>query len=251
MSAEEAARDAGLTAEAQRQTARGDVRGGETWPMVEAASMGAPSAPPVGLSWTVPAGRLGVDPDVLRHDGSIILIGDTFPEAGYFFDPERLSAQRVDVGQRALSRGYFLGRSTVDTLALAFEMEFIPLQADNAVRWEDSGPVIALFADRAAAERGRDLVLRGSLGAAIDLADGPLGTEVTVRVAGLPGRVATALASMGGAIIAVSGTPVRDDLTPAYVSGAAIGEGDAPRGGTGVTGDVPGPEPTSPPRLPS
>lgn len=250
MNDDESAVTAGLTREAQRESSRGDVPGGETWPMVEAASMGTAPAPPVGLSWTSAARELNANVDVLRHDGTLILIGDTFPEDGYFVDPNSFRAQRVDVGQRALGRGYFLGRLVVGRFGIELRLDDGPNVVENATVRQDHAPLIALFSDRAAAERGQELVLRGSLGSGVTVEDGPLGAEVTVAVSDLPSRAATALASVGGAIISIGGRPVGASDAPARATGGVGGPGDAPRAGIGVNQDVPGPEKTSPPRLP-
>jgi hypothetical protein len=237
----------GLTTEAQRETSRGDVPGGEVWPMADAASMGAAPAPPVGLNWTSLAQALHIDVDVLRHDGSIIVIGETFPEDGYFFDPVTFQAQVVDVGQRALTRGYFLGRVAADTHELVFDVDDHPGQIDNPVVRADSGSVIALFADRDSANRATTLVMRGSLGSGVTTEDGPLGPEVTVSATDMPGRVATTLASLGGAILSVGGNLVLTNASPALATNASSGVGDARRSGTGVTSDVRGTEKSSPP----
>jgi hypothetical protein len=70
------------------------------------------------------------------------------------------------------------------------------------------GPIIGLFRDRLDAERARDRVLQGSIGSATSIVDGPLGIELRVERPELAGRVATVMASHGGAIISIGGEEV-------------------------------------------
>jgi hypothetical protein len=186
----------------------GDAPASPTWPIEVPGSN--PSPPPVGLNWGDVARRYSADVRVLMHDGYIVLRGEFIPETGYFIDPDTLRASRVDVGQRVLRHGYLVGRLTASEFHV--QLDLIPdsdgTDLDGAIVRVVRGPVIGVFSDRRDAERCRDSILSGSIGSGVSLQDGPLGTEIHVRTAEIAGRVATSIASFGGAVISVGGVPI-------------------------------------------
>lgn len=217
-----------------------DVPGAPTWP-IEAPGSGQPAPPPVGLSWATVAQALRIDLEVLQHEGIIVLAGEYFPESGYFFDPDTIEAQHVDVGDFALRHGYFLGSMTARDFAEWYPMAPQGTRAAGVpVVRQSRGAIIGLFTDRRAANRARSAVMQGALGAGVRLEDGPLGCELRVDRPEQPGAVATAIASHGGAVISVAGRPVgagtsRGAMTPAPPMPDA--EADAWHPGTGTTSD--------------
>jgi hypothetical protein len=222
------------------ETAIEDVPGSPTWP-IEAPGSSLPAPPPVGLNWATVSQRLGIDLRVLQHEGAIILAGEYFPESGFFFDPDTLAAQQVDVGDVALRNGYFLGNITA--------RDFAAWYPPAPKRWPAAGvpvvhrargAVIGLFSDRRAAERTKTAILQGAIGGGIRLEDGPLGTELRVDRPEQPGSVATVIASHGGAVISIGGGPVgvgrsQGPMTTAPAMPAA--EADSRRPGTGSSSD--------------
>lgn len=218
-----------------------DRPGAPTWPIPPGEAEPEPAPPPVGLNWGVVAERLGVDRRVLEHDGIIVLAGEYFPEEGYFLDPVTLTARHVDVGDMALRHGYLLGDLTIRDFRVQ-----IPLNLDSGSRGRTvvrpaGGPLIGLFPRDVDAQRAKQQVLRGSLGTGLVTEEGPLGVELRVERAELAGRVATVIASNGGAVISVGGKPMRADLAQSgpIATGAALpdAEADAPRHGTGSASD--------------
>jgi hypothetical protein len=186
----------------------GDVPASPTWPIEVPGSN--PSPPPVGLNWGEVARRYGADVRDLMHDSSIVLRGEYVPETGYLIDPDALRARRVDVGQRVLRHAYLIGRLTASEFHVQLDLipNSEPAELDGAIVRVTRGPVIGVFPDRRDAERCRDSILSGSLGSGVSLQDGPLGTEVHVRTAEVAGRVATSIASFGGAVISAGGVPI-------------------------------------------
>src|SRR4051812_34536884 len=92
------------------ESGRGNVPGSPTWPVPRA---GSPMPPPVGMNWGTVAERLGADLGVLAHDGAIVLAGDYVPERGWLLEPSTLLARSVEIGDRAMHHGYFLGALSV------------------------------------------------------------------------------------------------------------------------------------------
>lgn len=228
---------------AAEDSSRGDVPGAPTWPILPGVQVADAGAPPVGLNWTSVADRLGLDRRFLEHDGAIVLAGEYFPEAGYFLDPVTLKARFVDVGEIALRRGYFLGELALRDTDAALTLDTSPAMAAHPIVLRDSGPIIGLFNRPDAAERACRRLLRGSLAAGIVTAEGPLGIEVHIRHAELPGRVASVIAGEGGAVISVGGQTIQSEgSTGVMATGAGTGMGDEPRGGTGATSGSPGPD---------
>lgn len=225
---------------ASRESAVEDTPGSPTWP-IQSPDSNEPSAPPVGLSWSTVSEGLGIDLRLLQHEGIVVLAGEYFPESGFFFDPDTLLAQHVDVGDVALRHGYFLGNITARDFAEWFQVA--PgggTVAGLPVVRSESGPIIGLFRDELSAKRATSVVLQGSLGSGIRLERGPLGSELTVGRAEQPGAVATAVAALGGAVISIGGRPVgtrteRGPLTTAAPLPSP--EGDRWRPGTGATSD--------------
>lgn len=228
----------GDSASASRESSVGDVPGAPTWP-IEAPGSGQP-APPVGLNWTAVSQALGIDVELLQHEGVIVVAGDYFPESGYFFDPETMAAQHVDVGDFALRHGYFLGSMTARDFAQRYPLapKSPPARGAPVVR-QTRGAVIGLFADRRGAARAKAAVMQGALGAGIRLEDGPLGSELRVDRPEQTGAVATIIAAHGGAVISIGGEPVvaspRGAMTPAPSMVEA--QADAWRPGTGSASD--------------
>lgn len=226
----------------RQEDSLGDVPGAPTWPAED--RYGQVGAPPVGLNWEVVGRRLGVDVSVLEHGGVIVFPGEYFPESGYALDPATFVARRVDVGEMVLRPCYFLGKSVVNAAGARFEVDETPAAAQHAIIRPLIGPVIGLFVERADAERARNRLLRGSLGAGVTVEDGPLGTEVHVASPELMGRVATALAAEHGAILSAGGLALAGaEGSGPTATGSGIGEGDRPRGGTGAFSGATAPNP--------
>jgi len=228
------------------ESRRDDVAGAPTWPVV-AAEAHLQTAPAVGLNWQYVAQALDVDVRVLRHDGLIIVAGDYFPSPGYFFDPQSLDARVVDVGDIALITGYFIGSATLREFTIS-----LPLGQDGrsqlryVIPSSGSGQIIGIFADRLDANRAMRRIIRGALGAGAVIEQGPLGFELRVQRPHEPGRVASVMASHGGGVIAIDGSPVMTGPPSGGFSATGHGgmhyPGDARRAGTGVTGGSSGPE---------
>jgi hypothetical protein len=197
----------------------------------------------VGLNWGAVAQRLGVPLRLLQHDGAIVLAGEYFPESGYFLDPATLRARFVDVGEIALKHGYFLGE-----LAIRDFRVHVPIQQETGqvvhpvIRPAKSRPIIAVFRRESDAQRAKGQILQNSLGSGASSQSGPLGIELRIERPTLGGRVATVLASHGGAIVSVGGkaiAPPEPSPGPSATGPSIVGEqAPAPRPGTGVVSDV-------------
>ncbi|MGI8968173.1 MAG: hypothetical protein ACR2GA_03615 [Chloroflexota bacterium] len=208
------------------------------------ASTPSAATPPVGLSWAAVSAALQVDLDVLEREGSIVLAGEYFPDAGYALDPTIQTARRVDVGDRALQPAYFLGKLTLGSFSVRLPPTVGDLGSEGVVVQADRAPIIGLFSDHDAADRAAQQILQGSIGGGVAAEDGPLGVELHVRHSDMPGRVASVIASLHGAVISVGGQPVETRRsTGPLATGTGIGEGDARRGGTGAAGGSYGREP--------
>ena len=217
-----------------------DVPGAPTWP-IQAPESGQPAPPPMGLNWATVSDSLGIDLEVLEHDGIIVLAGEYFPESGFFIDPMTLEGQHVDVGDIALRHGYFLGNITTRDFAAWFPLA--PARSDRSglpVIRRSRGSIIGLFPDRRAAERARTTVMQGALGAGIRLEESALGSELTVLRPESAGAVATVIASHGGALISLAGEPVAAAPSrgaPTTAPSLPAPEGDSWRPGPGSTAD--------------
>lgn len=220
-----------------------DTPGAPSWPIPATGTVQEAPTPPVGLNWAAVAAQLGTDRRVLEHDGQIVLTGEYFPEAGFFIDPQTFDARVVDVGQIALRSGYFLGDLTVSEFHIQ-----IPLARKTAQPWgkpvivPQTGSIIGLFASQAEAERAKRKIIQGSLGSGISIEHGPLGVELRVAHPEVAGRVATIIASQGGAVVSVAGRGFGGNGPTA--TGSSL-PGDARRRGTGAASDSGGPEPSS------
>jgi hypothetical protein len=109
----------------------------------------------------------------------------------------------------------------------------------------ESGPIIGILADAIEAERARQKIVRGSLGTGVSVEQGPLGVELRVDRPELPGRVATVIASRGGAVVSVGGRALGSGSSTGPLANSSSlvgGEGDALRPGTGVTSTTEGPQ---------
>lgn len=200
-----------------KESSIGTGAGAPTWPMPATGETRMP--PPVGMNWGAVAQRYGVDVRVLMHDGYIVLAGEFAPETGYLLDPSTLQARPVDVGYRVLTHSYLIGRLTADEFRVRLKLTAGGQGAvENAVIRITRGPVVGLFADRLDARRCRDTILSGSIGSAISLLNGPIGTELRVGRCDMAGRVATTIAAHSGAVIAVAGNP----LEPATVTDRSL-----------------------------
>jgi hypothetical protein len=190
------------------ESSRSDVPGAPTLPIPAAGASPAPTALPVGLNWRTVADRLGIDPPLLQRAGIIVVAGEYYPEGGYALDPATLRAHFVDIGDMAFRHCYFLGDVAIRDYRLDLEIETVELPSGARVIPVTRGSLIGLFGNRLGAERAKSRILRGSLASGLTIEDGPLGPELHVRRPELPGRVATAMASEGGAIISIAGKPV-------------------------------------------
>lgn len=222
-----------------------DTPGAPSWPMPSTGVAEDAPIPPVGLNWGVVAAQLGADHRVLEHDGQIILAGEYFPEAGFFIDPQTFDARHVDVGDIALRSGYFLGDLSISE----FHVQ-VPISAGSASRGKpvivpQTGPVIGLFSTEIEADRARRKIIQGSLGSGISTQQGPLGIELRVARPELAGRVASVIASQGGAVVSVAGRAFGGTGAMATNSSERGGEGDSRRAGLGAFSGSKGPEPSS------
>src|SRR5579875_248644 len=122
-----------------------DVPGSPTWPNVLPPSTltGTPTA---GLNWQVVADSIGIDARLAKHDGSIVVPGDYFIEAGYMIDPRTMRGRHVDVGDRALRPGYFLSDLTVSEFRLSIPINVQPARSLAAPR-PIGGSIYGLFVD--------------------------------------------------------------------------------------------------------
>jgi hypothetical protein len=193
----------------QGDSSVGDRPGAPTWPIPTPTSADEPAPPPVGLNWQVLAERLAVDRRVLEHDGVIVLAGEYFPEEGFFFDPSTLTAQPADVGDIALQHGYFLGDLAIRDFRVRIPLGRPTRLHGHPIIRHEAGTIIGLFPSEIETRRARQQILQGSLGSGLSQEAGPLGVELRVEHPELPGRVATVIAANGGAVISVSGKPVR------------------------------------------
>jgi hypothetical protein len=199
---------AGLKIEAEvaeHQSARGDVPGSPSWPIVSSTDIAEAVPPPVGLNWADVADRIRVDPRILEHDGSIVLAGEYVPAPGFVIDPATFLARSARVGDRVLYHSYFIGELTASEFGLKLSVDPDSGSVPNAVVRTASAPVIGLFKDSADAERARRQVMEGSIGYGVSVQQGPLGTELRVARTENAGRVATVLAAHRGAVISVGG----------------------------------------------
>lgn len=222
-----------------------DTPGAPSWPMPSTGSVENAPVPPVGLNWGAVAAQIGVDRRVLEHDGQIVLTGEYFPEAGFFINPETFDARHVDVGDIALRSGYFLGDLSVSEFHIQVPVGRAFATSGKPVIVPQDGPVIALFSTQVEADRARRKIVQGSLGSGISTEPGPLGVELRVARPELAGRVATVIASQGGAVISVAGRTFGGTGPMSTRSSAVGGEGDSRRAGTGSFSGSEGFEPSS------
>lgn len=238
-------REESLSVEASQESSIEDVPGAPTWPILPPSAPRGTPAFAVGLNWQSPATGLGIDRIVLEHDGIIVMPGEYFPESGYALDPITLGARHVDVGDVALRPVYFLGNIVTSGRNLRLTLAPPMAVVENAIVPRVVGDLVAVFPDPVAAERASRLLMRASLAASVSRVATRDSVEVRVKKPELYGRVATLLASMGGAVVSVGEHPVlmSADTGPlaARTSGTSY-TGDGRRGGTGVTSGVPGPE---------
>lgn len=229
---------------ARHQTERGDVGGVPTWPITTPDPTAGNVPPPVGLNWGTVADRLGVDRRILQHEGCIVLAGEYFTEAGNFLEPASLEAHQVDVGDIALRHGYFLGALTLGDFHIWLRPGDSPSVRHPVIPSPPKGPMIGLFADTRDAARAKRKIVQGALGSGVSLQDGPLGVELRVERAEVGGRIATVICGHAGAVIAIDGSPIvaADDARAAPATGPSHRDlsRDAPRAGTGVTGETEG-----------
>lgn len=220
-----------------------DTPGAPSWPMPSTGVAEEAPTPPVGLNWAAVASQLGIDHRVLEHDGQIILTGEYFPEAGFFIDPQTFDARAVDVGEIALRSGYFLGDLSVSEFHIQMPVRReVPRPAGKPVIVPQAGSVIGLFTTQIEAERAKRKIMQSSLGSGIAVEHGPLGVELRVAHPEISGRVATIIASQGGAVVSVAGRGFGG------VGAMATGSpqpGDARRAGTGSFSGSGGPEPSA------
>jgi len=149
-----------------------------------------------------------MQPAVLQRVGIIVLAGEYFPEGGYILDPATFQATWVNDSDIALRHGYFLGDLAIRDFHLDLDIVTPDPPAGLPINPVTRGPIIALFGDRVQAERAKRRLLSNSLGSGIRIEDGPLGPELHVQQPELPGRVATTIASDGGALISAGGQPL-------------------------------------------
>ena len=193
---------------AERQSARGDVPGTPSWPIISPTTFTDPVSPPVGLSWTLVSERTGIDVRILEHDGSIVLAGEYVPAPGFVVDPVSFLARSAHIGDRVLYHSYFVGELTASEFGLKLSVDPDSGSVPNAVVRTASAPVIGLFKDSADAERARRQVMEGSVGYGVSVQRGPLGTELRIARTENPGRAATVIACHHGAVISVGGEPL-------------------------------------------
>ncbi len=222
-----------------------DTPGAPSWPMPSTGIAEKTPIPPVGLNWGSVAAHIDADLRVLEHDGQIVLAGEYFPEAGFFIDPETFDARHVDVGDMALRSGYFLGDLSVSEFHLQVPVGPAFSISGKRVVVPQDGPVIALFATQSEADRARRKIVQGSLGSGISVDSGPLGVELRVARPELAGRVATVIASQGGAVLSVAGRTFGGSGPMSTRSSAVGGEGDSRRAGIGAFSGSEGYEPSS------
>jgi hypothetical protein len=218
-----------------------DRAGSPTWPVTAAEPATGPEPPPVGLNWQVVAERLGVRRAVLEHDGAVVLAGEYFPSPGYAFDPMTFRGRFVDVGDLCLRHCYLLSETTLNEFNVHLEIEPDQTRVSHPVVRSSSGPLIGLFTDETLARRAKKDIMQGALGSGLSIEAGPLGVELRVSRPVLPGRTATVVAGNRGAVISVGGRPVQalQGVAGPTATGAGVPESaDAPRPGTGVTGDT-------------
>lgn len=189
----------------EHQSVRGDVPGAPSWPIVASAANADTAPPPVGLNWARVADRIGVDLEILEHDGCIVLAGEYVPAPGFVIDPATFLARSARIGDRVLYHSYFIGELTASEFGLKLSVDLDSGSVPNAVVRTTPGPIIGLFGDGADAERARRQLMEGSIGYGVSMQHGPLGTELRVARAENTGGVATVMASHHGAVIAVSG----------------------------------------------
>jgi hypothetical protein len=190
---------------AEHQSARGDVPGIPSWPIISPTPLTEAVPPPVGLNWTHASERTGIDVRILEHDGSIVLAGEYVPAPGFVVDPVSFLARSARIGDRVLYHSYFIGELTASEFGLKLSVDPDSGSVPNAVVRTASAPVIGLFTDAADAERARRQVMEGSVGYGASLLHGPLGTELRVARTENAGRVATVIACHHGAVISVGG----------------------------------------------
>ena|SRR5579872_6621851 len=190
---------------AEQQSARGDVPGTPSWPIISPTALSEPVPPPVGLNWAHVSERTGIELRILEHDGSIVLAGEYVPAPGFVIDPATFLARSAHIGARVLHHSYFIGELTASEFGLKLSVDPDPGSVPNAVVRTASAPVLGLFQDRVDAERARRQVMEGSVGYGVSVQQGPLGTELRVARTENAGRVATVIASHHGAVISVGG----------------------------------------------
>lgn len=222
-----------------------DTPGASSWPMPSTGVAENAPIPPVGLNWGTVAAQLGADRHVLEHDGQIVLIGEYFPDAGFFIDPQTFDARHVDVGDMALRSGYFIGDMSVSEFHVQVSIGAAFAVSGKPVVVPQTGAIIGLFATQIEADRARRKIMQGSLGSGISVENGPLGVELRVARPELTGRVATVIASQGGAVVSVAGRTFGGTGPMSTRSSAIGGEGDSRRAGIGAFSGTEGPEPTS------
>jgi hypothetical protein len=208
----------GVRAEAAKVESRvGDNPGDPTWP-ITATTPQAELPPPVGLNWGRVAQELDIPLQVLEHNGAIVLAGEYVPSRGYVLDAVSGLGREVQPDDLAYTNGYFL-----DEIAMRGVRHRLPAGLDwsgklhPVVPGRKKGPIIGLFRDRLDAERARNRILQGSIGSGTSVEDGPLGAELRVERPQLGGRVASVIASHGGAIISIGGEQVTQSESPAGV----------------------------------
>jgi hypothetical protein len=190
---------------AEHQSARGDVPGIPSWPIISQSALSEAAPPPVGLNWARVSERTGIELRILEHDGSIVLAGEYVPAPGFVIDPGTYLAQSARIGDRVLYHAYFIGELSASEFGLKLSVDPDSGSVPNAVVRTASAPVIGLFRDGADAERARRQVMEGSVGYGVSVQPGPLGTELRVARTENAGRVATLIASHHGAVISVGG----------------------------------------------
>jgi hypothetical protein len=187
------------------QSARGDVRGTPSWPIVSSTAVTDAAPPPVGMNWANVADRIGVDVGILEHDGCIVLAGEYVPAPGFVVDPSTFLARSARTGDRVLRHSYFIGEITASEFGLKLSVDPDSGSVPNAVVRTTAGPIIGLFQDSGDAERARRQIMEGSIGYGVSVQQGPLGTELRVARTENAGGVASVMASHHGAVISAGG----------------------------------------------